>query len=61
MVIKTKHYEILNFSPISGQLWLSGQKKGFGYNTKYPRMRCDQKTYFLRNRDKGKKIRMFEF
>ncbi len=55
MEIKAKHREILNFSPISGQLWFSGQKQGFGYDTKYPRMRSDQKTYVLGNRDKGKK------
>ncbi len=56
-----KNQGILNFSSFSNTYWFPGQKQGFGYNTKYPRMRTDQKTYFLKNGDNGKKLGYFEF
>ncbi len=32
-----------------------------GYKTKYPRIRSDQKPYFLKNEDIDKKLSYFEF
>ncbi len=37
----------MNFSSFNEKLWFPGEKKGFGYNTKYPRMKSDQKTYYF--------------
>ncbi len=48
MKTNAKNQLIQNFSLFCGQLWFPGQKQGLGYNTKYPRMKSDQKTYFLK-------------
>jgi hypothetical protein len=36
-------------------------KKCFGYNTKYPRMRSDQKTYYIKIENKCQKVGFFKF
>jgi hypothetical protein len=51
--------DVLNLGLFGGKLWFVEQKKGFGYNTKYPKMRCDQKTYFLKSKDIVKKPVIF--
>jgi hypothetical protein len=33
----------------------------YGYNTKYPMIRYDQKNYFLKNDNECKKLGCFEF
>ncbi len=58
MGIKAKKLRIFEFSLISGKMWFPMQQ-GFGYNTKYPRMRSDQKTYFLIHENKAKKTKNF--
>ena len=49
MMVQAKNCDISNCSLFGGKLWFPGQKQGLGYNTKYPRMRSDEKTYFLKN------------
>ena len=56
MKVNAKNEDFLNFSSFSAKLWFPGQKQGFSYNTKYPRMRSDQKTYFLKSKGSGKKL-----
>ncbi len=46
MMIYVKNCDRMNFSLFGGKLWFPGQKQGLGYNTKYPRMRSDQKNLF---------------
>ncbi len=56
---KTKKFWILAQS--GENCGSQGKNRVFGYNTKYPRMRSDQKTYFLKNKDIGKKQVNFQF
>ncbi len=37
------------------------EKIGYGYKTKYPRIRSDQKTHFLKNKYVHKKLLCLEF
>jgi hypothetical protein len=37
------------------------EKIGYGYKTKYPRIRSDQKTHFLKNKDIHKKLLYLDF
>ena len=61
MTVSAKNQGILNFSSFSKKSWFPGQKQGFSYKTKYPRINSGQKTYFQKNGDKGKKLRTFKF
>ncbi len=61
MKIQTKNCDIQNFGLFGCKLWFPGQKQGFGYETKYPRMSSNSKTYFLENKDVDKKQYNFEF
>ncbi len=56
MKIQAKNCDILSFSLFGVKLWFPGQKQGLSYNTKYPRVRSDQKAYFLKSKDKDKKL-----
>ncbi len=51
----------MNFSSFNEKLWFPGEKQGFGYNTKYPRMKSDPKTYYFLNEDKSKNYDFFNF
>ncbi len=62
MKVKVKDTLILYFSLFCGQLWSPGQKQGFSHNTKYPRMKSDQKTFLLKcsqNHPKCLKLQFF--
>ncbi len=54
--MQTKNCDILNFGLFGSKLWFPEQKQGLGYNTMYPRMRSNQKTYFLTIKDMDKKL-----
>ncbi len=59
MMVQAINCDVLNLGIFGGKLWFVEQKKGFGYNTKYPKMRCDQKTYFLKSKEIDKKTGIF--
>ena len=48
------------FQPNQWTIVVLRAKKGFGYDTKYRRMRPDQKCNFLKIENKGENLRMVE-
>ncbi len=61
MKINAKNEDFLNFSSFNEQLWIPGQKKGFGYKTKYPRMRSDKKFILLKMKISAKNSEIWNF